>query len=282
MGGVGRVNAFKSFDLSDRRRVWGPFAWFWPSRAGYRREKLFHHQEELIEKEKDPKITALEKEKLGKRIKALDQILVNRFPRLEFPTLPTRFGNAIRAFESYPVVVYGADSIPTWLRLTAVMSKQYASATADARAEVDFFLNTFILSAIVAFLATARLLVNAACTISGACHSGSWQHAWFLLGGIAIAWLSYEGAVWRAIAWGELIKSAFDVYLPKLAQTLGYKLPNTKEERRSFWKAFSIMALYFEPMNPALYTPAEADDLKTESAYEVKEQDGEDSAKNER
>ena len=100
------------------------------------------------------------------------------------------------------------------------------------------------------------------------CGGANWTFSWYLVGGIAVAWLAYEGAVWRAVAWGDLIKSAFDLYLPSLARTLGYTLPNTQEKRREFWKEFSMMALYFEPMDPAKYPAAadEAAESKSENA----------------
>jgi hypothetical protein len=56
-----------------------------------------------------------------------------------------------------------------------------------------------------------------------------------------------------------LVKSAFDLYLPSLARTLGYKLPRTQKKRRKFWNAVSSMTLYFEPMDPTRYPSADSD-----------------------
>jgi hypothetical protein len=242
----------------------GPFAWVGSRRrSGRRRDKLSERRKALIQKEADPNTSGAQKEELSKQIDAIDLKLIYHFPPAQFPTLPTRFGNTIRAFESYPVIVYGVDSIAAWLRLTAVLPKQSASATADARAEVDFFLNIFFFSVIIALLASGRLIKVAieSCVAGGAnCADVPWDLLWYLTGGIAIAWLAYEGAVWRAVAWGDLIKSAFDLYLPKLAHILGYTLPDTLEKRREFWREFSMMALYFEPMDPTKYSKALSDD----------------------
>ena len=79
----------------------------------------------------------------------LDQLRIDRnkrFPSSADQILPTRFGNAIRAFEDYPRQVYGADSIPLWLHLSTVIPNDYQSIVEDARSQVDCLLNCFYLS----------------------------------------------------------------------------------------------------------------------------------------
>ncbi|PDT87856.1 hypothetical protein CO669_23605 [Bradyrhizobium sp. Y36] len=228
----------------------GPMAWIGNKRLSQRRKALIDEREELVKKEPDePDLEA--RTLLSKRIDSIDQTLSSYYPHADFPVLPTRFGNAVRAFESYPPIVYGVDSIPTWIRLAALAPKQLVTAIADARAEVDFFLNTFVLSFILAFSALGRLALS----IYGDRHFNEMQ--WSLLvcacGCGIISFLSYEGAIARAVAWGEHVKSAFDLVLPKLANTLGYCLPDTLDRQREFWTAFSLMALYSQPMDPSAF-----------------------------
>ncbi|WP_298363300.1 hypothetical protein [uncultured Bradyrhizobium sp.] len=235
-----------------------PMAWLGNSRLSKRRETLSQERQKLIS-EVDGTTVEQVKDRLNKRIDAIDLILANDFPPLNFPVLPTRFGNAIRAFEAYALVVYGVDSIPAWGRLAALAPKQLASMTADARAEVDFFLNTFILSMVLALIALGQFL----CSLSDIyavwlAHYSRPQ--WALLSCTALcavtSWLAYNGAVWRAVAWGECVKTTFDLGLPKLANSLGYKLPKAGKERREFWTAFSLMALYQVPMEPSSFPAA--------------------------
>jgi hypothetical protein len=47
--------------------------------------------------------------------------LVVQFPSEQRLILPTRFGNAIRAFEDYSRQVYGADGIPLWIHLKLIL-----------------------------------------------------------------------------------------------------------------------------------------------------------------
>jgi hypothetical protein len=63
---------------------------------------------------------------------AIEMQLVGAFPTEREFVLPTRFGNAIRAFEFYSKEVYGADSIPLWPRLATVVSKESLARLEDA------------------------------------------------------------------------------------------------------------------------------------------------------
>jgi hypothetical protein len=59
--------------------------------------------------------------------------LATQFPSEEELILPTRFGNAIRAFEDYSRQIYGADSIPLWVHLNTVIPKEFQTSVEDAR-----------------------------------------------------------------------------------------------------------------------------------------------------
>jgi hypothetical protein len=82
--------------------------------------------------------------------------LVREFPINPDDHLPTRFGNAIRAFEVYSRHVYGADSIPLWLHLSTVVSKEFQSVLDDARAQANCAVNICFFAAIVSLIAVAR------------------------------------------------------------------------------------------------------------------------------
>ena len=175
----------------------------------------------------------------------LDQL--TRYPSHEDEILPTRFGNTIRAFESYSRDVYGADPISTWPRLVAVIPKEFQEQINDARAQVDFFVNLVLLSAVFAVAAVAMLLVAWA-----QAHFAAWpanlQHlSTVALAALAIAYVSYLRSIERIDDWGDLVKSAFDCYLPALGKQLGYKVPVDSNRRRRFWIDFSILAIYRIP-----------------------------------
>ncbi|HEX4861323.1 MAG TPA: hypothetical protein VFV07_08805 [Rhizomicrobium sp.] len=172
-----------------------------------------------------------------------------RFPsRPEF-VLPTRFGNVVRAFETYPYELYGADSVAVWPRLTAVVPDTCQARIEAAKAEVDCFLNASLLATLVALFCAVRGVL----TLS----DHYWNDAdisWsFLYGGmfaVLLAVFAYKAAVIRARSWGVLVASAFDLYLPALAALLGHAVPDSLQERREFWAAFNEMFLYYEIVDP--------------------------------
>jgi hypothetical protein len=184
----------------------------------------------------------------------LEQFLVKSFPTKEENLLPTRFGNAIRAFEVYSSDVYGADSIPLWPHLLTVMSKDLKGAIDEARAQVDFLVNVCFLSTLLLLIAAARLVVFvvAAGPLSAdfarLTTLTSLYYALVVLGSTAVCMIAYRWSIPQIYLWGALVKAAFDCYLPALAERLGYQLPQTEAEQREFWRAVSEMTIYHRPM----------------------------------
>lgn len=180
--------------------------------------------------------------------------------------LPTKFGNAIRAFETYPLEVYHVSSIPVWLRLLAVIPKDYLTQLDNAKADVDFFVNTLVVISICFAVALAQFILS----VSGAIYVVLYEYQYqstgliadiavvlirtkwsFLLACVVLLLVNagaYKGAIRQVGVWGGFVKSAFDLYLPDLAKQLGYRLPETSKERNDFWEDVNTMFLYLVPL----------------------------------
>jgi hypothetical protein len=185
------------------------------------------------------------------RASALRSKLLSRYPSSEADLRPTRFGNIVRSFETYPREVYGVDSVPVWLRLASVIPKDFTSLLDDARAETDCFVNLTFLALLIAIAVS----VNAAYDANwhqmptwSALGSGSVRNIVIVAIALVISAVAYCWASMRAMDWGELVKSAFDCYLPALIKQLGYAVPTTEAERREFWEEFSALITYQQPM----------------------------------
>ena len=190
--------------------------------------------------------------------------------------MPTRFGNVIKAFETYSDRVYGLEGTIGWARLIGVIPASYASVTNDARAEVDFFVNYCALSGSVGLLALARCIGSFVTAVAGA------QCLIFLFSGLAAlatAYASYRGAAERASAWGDTVKAAVDLYLPALAKQLGYELPNTGEERLAFWEAVNNQMLQNIPLDPARWKPLVFKGAGTENRKDGQDDNGDEDVK---
>lgn len=175
----------------------------------------------------------------------------NTFPPNHL-VLPTRFGNIIRAFETYPLRVYNVDGISAWLRLESVIPVRYADTIASARAQVDFFVSLLFLALGLCVLCAGSLLISQ--FVSGwEWTAGILRRAVAIPVLLLLAFFCYEAAIHRARAWGDYVRSAFDLYLPTLAKQLGYDLPATKEKRQAFWGAVNGMFLDDQPMSPEVW-----------------------------
>lgn len=187
------------------------------------------------------------------RIQLLSLERMKWLPSRERDVLPTRFGNAIRAFEFYPHDIYGADGIAIWLRLGTVIPKAFAEQIQGVRSQIDFLVNCCMFSVIIALLGFCRTLISAnwhdlsLCAPSGFPHFiSSIETTWLIwtLGGVISSGLFYHWAVTRIPACGNLVMTAFDCYLPALATQLGFELPATEAERQDFWNTLSQQVNY--------------------------------------
>ena len=187
-------------------------------------------------------ISESRKEDVRNHRMGIRQRLQFEFPNRSDLILPTRLGNVIRAFEFYPSVHYGIDGITLWPRLVAKIDKEYAALISDAKTSLDFMLNCTVLSTlIVAALLSTGLIYPTV--------RYSWQTAlvWCLeLAAFAVAArLFYIGAIGRAGAWGDVVKSAFDLYRLDLLKQLGYgHMPTSSSEERPLWEDISNRMLY--------------------------------------
>ncbi len=165
------------------------------------------------------------------------------YPNRELLILPTRLGNVIRSFERYPDEQYRMESILLWTRLVAKIDKDYVSVITDAKTSLDFMLNSAVLSAALAFSALVLGLAFPKNGLSSPAQAGIWLAE--ILGSLALAGLFYQGAITHAAAWGETVKSAFDLYRWDLLKQMGYQqAPKTRQAERQLWGNIDVQMIY--------------------------------------
>jgi len=151
-----------------------------------------------------------------------------RFPDQESSVLPTSIGNAMRAFEVYPRVMYGLEGIQGWTRLIAVIPKEYSKLLDEAKTQVDLCANACLIGVLLG-LEYVFLTV----------YYRRFIEVWFPVIALGLAVLAFELCRDATIQWGELVKSSFDVFRGDLQRKLGFSAPVTKSEERELWTAFS-------------------------------------------
>ena len=152
------------------------------------------------------------------------------YPPDEARVLPTRLGNALRAFEDRAGEYYGWDTIVAWPRLYALLPDRAAAIVADARNQLDSACS-FAVAFGLASVVTCGLLIP--------------RGAWCLLALVpaAVAWLAYRGAVSSALALGLAVQTAFDLHRLELLVAMGLAvLPADADEERRVAAAVSALA----------------------------------------
>jgi hypothetical protein len=167
-----------------------------------------------------------------KRNRLLRQ-LSEDFPDKEEFILSTAFGNVLRAFEVYPRVMYGLDAIDAWERLLAVIPKDYSDRIEGAKAHVDFWINLGLVLMLLQAEYIALIFIT-------------WTpfQEWVVLLLLAAGTIALLRATISAKEWGQLVKSAFDVYRFDLLETLGVNMPRNREEEKLLWQQYSQAIIY--------------------------------------
>ncbi len=161
-----------------------------------------------------------------------------RFPPDEKDLLPTSFGNTIRAFEYYPLEMYGIDAIAIWPRIIALVSAEYRQDLSVAKSQLDLALNLFYLSLVIIIQYAGYWVILRQLPLP-----------LLLIVTILIVWISYHYAMSAACHWGELVKGVFDLYRIPLAKQLGVKLGESWADEKKSWYSFSQSLLYWDKFN---------------------------------
>lgn len=159
-----------------------------------------------------------------------------RYPDQESLLLPTSFGNTLRAYEVYPRLMYGIESIDGWSRLLAIIPKDYRELLDNAKTQVDFWVN-------IGFLDILLLIEYAGLALV----TGSLPTWWMPVLLILVVVIAPYFARSAAVEWGDYVKSAFDVFTPKLRDALGLPMPPDREAEKEQWKNFSQAIIYRLP-----------------------------------
>jgi len=140
--------------------------------------------------------------------------------------LPTRLGNILKSAELYPMLRYKIDAVLIWPRLYTLLPEAFSKTLADAKSSVDLMLIVSFLGFWFAILGGGYLLLA--------------RTTWTLFlitfwGGLLVGWLGYKSAIEAALAYAQLIKSAFDLHRGTVIKALGLKAPTSLKEERTLW-----------------------------------------------
>lgn len=213
--------------------------------------------------------------------------------RLDYPTqiesiLPTRFGNILRAAETYPNEHYGLEAVLMWPRLIYVMPSSYFGKVDQSNNGLAFVVNSMFLSIILVLLCTLGSLyqfsvkelalmqvsnpVFPACEleilkmltdeaqasvekavmcplyflplrVDQAAQKEYAQRGWlYLLGSlgfVGVSFFFYNASLLAARQYGNMIRSAYDLFRFDLLRQLRLPLPATSREEFITWELWT-------------------------------------------
>lgn len=161
------------------------------------------------------------------------------FPKSETALLPTRLGNAIRAFERHSNVRWGLDGITIWPRIEALLSAEERELLAEAKVTFYVFLN----AAVGAFAVGVCLVVDKALHAPDAAASWPLYAIPFVLG-----YVLYRAAIGPATDWGDSVRSSIDLHRLELYEKLGVRAPTSFSDERALGVKVSQVLHYGEPL----------------------------------
>ena len=154
---------------------------------------------------------------------------LHRFPTEFARVMPTRFGNALRAFEDNAGRQYGLDVTVVAPHLDLLEDNPRSSYVQDTRQTMDLAVRLFMV-AIFATPASAVLLAD----------DGAW--VLLALAPYSVAYLAYRGAVSCAQAYGNAVTYQIDLDRFSLYQALRLPMPkNSSTERRQNRQVMTLL-----------------------------------------
>jgi len=175
--------------------------------------------------------------------------LATHFPDDRDWVLPTGLGNTIRAFEVYPRVMYGLESIEGWDRLLGVIPTDYREQINSAKTQMDFWVNLWL-------LALLFLPEYAAFTIYGDVP----RNLWLPVVAVLLALFAASRANSAAVQWGNVVKASFDLFIPELWTKLGFAPVEDTDKERKAWERFSWAVRYRAPRYLPKRHPSSSDE----------------------
>jgi len=217
---------------------------YWPAVGPLRRLRswLVARQRKRRDRLSRAEHRAVAEGRAGER-NSIQLLLAQRYPpptRLDL-MMPTRLGNILRAAEIYPYERYGLDTVVIWPRLRPFLPDATGAALAEDRAAVDALLLLGLLGAVFGTAWPVALLVI----------GGHVPLVVLTLLGWPLTMLAYRSAQASAVAYGERIRTAFDLYRHALLRHLAIPVPRSVAEERPVWDDLAQFYLRNLPLDVA-------------------------------
>jgi hypothetical protein len=145
------------------------------------------------------------------------------FPHDDNLLLPTRVGNAFRAFEQHANTRWGLDGVTVWPRIEALMSAGERELIAEARTNFFVFINGSL----------GAFTVGIALAVDKAVHAPEPALHWPLYAlPFVVGYSAYRLSLAPTLVWGEHVRAAVDLHRLELYEKLGVRAPTSFSDER--------------------------------------------------
>jgi hypothetical protein len=173
-----------------------------------------------------------------KEVQRAAQCLARFFPERADRLLPTRLGNAIRAFERHSNQRWGLDGVTIWPRIDALLSADERELHVDAKTTFYVFVNT----------AVGALAVGACLVVDEAIHAPHpLVYLPFYAIPFALAYVLYRAAIEPATGWGDCVRSSVDLHRLEIYEKLGVRAPTSFTDEKELAGIVNQFLLYGQP-----------------------------------
>ncbi len=145
---------------------------------------------------------------------------------------PTRLGNHLYAAETYSFLRYKLDATVIWPRLREALPEKFANRLSDAKTNLDLMLVLTSLALVFGIVWGGIFLLVPERHLE--------VYKWIaapiaVLLSLGMARVAYLNAAQSALAYGELLKAAFDLYRWEALKALHLDLPADLEGEKARW-----------------------------------------------
>lgn len=160
----------------------------------------------------------------------------------------TAFGNVAASMDAYAMSRYRVNLNTFWSRLQSVVQEHagFFATLQEAKAQLDFLVSIVWLAAIT----TAVWLVVLPAT----------GHDWRIFlavaaGGPLVMQLAYRAAIENYVAFGEIVRTAIDLYRLELLDALSIARPMRLAQERELWEALQRITTFGQGWVDISYQP---------------------------
>ena len=176
------------------------------------------------------------------------------FPLSESEVLPTSFGNIFKAAETYSLSRYGIDGVPIWPRLIQVIPDRYMAFIDKDANQLSFLMNCAILSFLVGLLSiiaggyqfflsyyvkvgNSFFYFNPVNLSPEIYRERSFLYWIGSISAIVVSLVFVRASLLILKDYGNLIRSAYDLFRKDLLIQLNYGLPSSTTYEYDHWGA---------------------------------------------